>query len=244
MRWPKSASNTAARASRRPVRRPRTRSAPDAIDQHGDRPRSSPSRRSTVAATVERIWSVSGASGWPGRATTHSRTRTRSSRMRTETAEPPTSRRQAGPPRPTRATPGTSKRGQPDELGDDAPPDGQLRAAHEATPVRACIGGSRHRRGAAARAATAPGRPSDSAISAGTRVRAVVAATSQANADHPPLRPAVGDDDRAADAEQRRAADPLVVEDGPDPADRRAASAGRRAGRGGTARTRRATGRR
>ena len=32
-------------------------------------------------------------------------------------------------------------------------------------------------------------------------------------ADHPPLRPAVGDDHRALDPEQRRAADPLVVED-------------------------------
>ena len=38
VRWPKSASKTAARASRRPVRRPRTRSAPDTIDQDGDRP--------------------------------------------------------------------------------------------------------------------------------------------------------------------------------------------------------------
>jgi len=38
VRCPKSASKTAARASRRPVRRPRTRSAPDAIDQDGDRP--------------------------------------------------------------------------------------------------------------------------------------------------------------------------------------------------------------
>ena len=56
-------------------------------------------------------------------------------------------------------------------------------------------------------------------MSAGTPVRAVVAATSQANADHPPLRPAVGDDHGALDAKQRRAADPLVVEDAPDPGD-------------------------
>ena len=38
VRWPKSASKTAASASRRPVLRPRTRSAPDAIDQDRHRP--------------------------------------------------------------------------------------------------------------------------------------------------------------------------------------------------------------
>src|SRR5690349_23469863 len=38
VRWPKSASNTAASASRRPVRRPRWASASDAIDDDGDRP--------------------------------------------------------------------------------------------------------------------------------------------------------------------------------------------------------------
>src|SRR5512146_2164924 len=38
VRWPKSASKTAASASRRPVLRPRTRSAPDAIDEDRHRP--------------------------------------------------------------------------------------------------------------------------------------------------------------------------------------------------------------
>src|SRR6188472_3312340 len=42
VRWPKSASKIAARARRRPVRRPRTRSAPDAIDDDRDRPHFEP----------------------------------------------------------------------------------------------------------------------------------------------------------------------------------------------------------
>ena len=109
VRCPKSASKTAARASRRPVRRPRTRSGPDAIDQHGHRPELETEQ--TLHGGGDRRPDLAGQrrQGLAGRATSQSRTRTRSSWMRILTAGPENSPRQGGPPRPTRTTPGTSR---------------------------------------------------------------------------------------------------------------------------------------
>ncbi len=122
-----------------------------------------------VAATVERTWAASGWSGCPGRATTQRRTRTRSSRMRMR------DRRTAEPASPGRAAAsdagdaGHLEGGEPDELADDAPADGHFRSAHIVPPRSATAGMAPAPRSAA----------SESAMSAGTRVRAVVAATSQ-----------------------------------------------------------------
>ena len=62
--------------------------------------------------------------------------------------------------------PGDFEGGQPDELGDHLAPDGQLRPCHEAASEARCTGDDAN----------------DSAMRPGTFVRAVVAATSQANA--------------------------------------------------------------
>ena len=95
-------------------------------------------------------------------------------------------------------------------------PDRQLGPAHDTTS--AVVGSVRPAVAAAAawrRACSA----SASAISAGPASARSSPPTSQAKLDHPPLRPTMGDDHRPPDAEQRRAADPLVVEDVADPVD-------------------------
>ena len=120
---------------------------------------------------------------------------------------------------PAAADPGDARdleRGEPDELGDDAAADGQLGAAHEASsgrrprPARRrAVAGRRSRRPRGGRSARE--RLGDELRDA--RSGPSSPPTSTREADHPPLGPAVGDDHRALDAEQRRAADPLVVED-------------------------------
>ena len=123
MRWPKSASKTAASASRRPVRRPRCPISPRRHRRRPSRaPSSRPSSRSIVAPTAVRTWAASGSSAWPGRATMRRRTRTRSSWTATRTAGP---REPAAPRRAAAADArdaGDLERGQADELGDDAVP--------------------------------------------------------------------------------------------------------------------------
>ena len=109
VRWPKSASKIEASASLRPWRRPRRRSAPDAIDDDDEPPSSRPSSRSTVAATALRTWAVSETSGCPGRATSHTRTSTLSlcNRARTALRRAPASavRRARRAPRPAPPVP-------------------------------------------------------------------------------------------------------------------------------------------
>ena len=139
VRWPKSASKIAARASRRPVRAvPRTRSAPDAIDDDRDADSSSrPSSRSTVGARPRAgPAAVSGTSGLPGPGDDPDAGRwtpsSRSGRRRPAGEERRQARSAAPDPRDARDL----DRREPDHLGDHALPDGQLRSAHEAGPRR------------------------------------------------------------------------------------------------------------
>ncbi len=109
-----------------------------------------------MAATAVPTCLVSGPISWPGRATIQSRTRTRSSskrhRDRRPEEEPAHGRSAAADAHHARDL----ERGLADEFGDDPSPDRQFVSAHVASSASA------------------------SAMSAGTRVRAVVAATSQA----------------------------------------------------------------
>ena len=127
VRWPKSASKTAASASRRPVRRPRTRSAPDAIDQHGHRPELETEqsfdgrgdRRADLGR--ERCEGLSRAGHEPqpdedplvADADRDRRPAEPAAPRRTATSDPDDARDLEG--------------GESDELGDDAPADRQLR---------------------------------------------------------------------------------------------------------------------
>jgi hypothetical protein len=133
VRCPKSASNTAANASLRPVRRPRTRSAPDAIDQDGHRSEVQAEqpfhcrryRRPDLAC--ERPKLLAGAGHDPETdedaivADLHGNGR--------PTQDP-------APRGPTAPDPGNAwylERCQPDQFGDDAPPDRQFRPVHDAS---------------------------------------------------------------------------------------------------------------
>ena len=153
-------------------------------------PRSSPSRRSTVAATADRTWrgerperpGRAGRRSTAGRRRASSRTRTRHGAARRAAAAT------AGPPRPTRATPGTSKRGQPDQLGDDAAPTVSSGPLTRRSPRRAR---RRHRRASAASPAAACAA-SASAMSAGTRGPGRRRRDVAGEADHPPLAPGRG----------------------------------------------------
>ena len=188
-------------------------------------PRSSPSRRSTVAATAVRTWAVSGPSACPGRATMRRRT------SDAVVADPHADGRTGEPAAPGRAAvpdagdAGDLEGGQADELGDDALPDGQFRSAHVATSsLEARARGRRRAAVAASRLARGAARPiggqrfGDELRDARPRHRRGHLA---GVADHPPLGPAVGDDGGPLHAEQRRAADLLVVEHRADPADAR-----------------------
>src|SRR5687767_9450082 len=136
VRWPKSASKIAASASRRPVRRPRWRSASDTIDEdrHGaelqsEEPFDRGGNRGPdlCGQRCERL---------PG-------SRDDAQADDDPVVADPDADRGAGEP----AAPGGPsvadacdardlERGQADELGDDTLPDGQFRSAHVATPSR------------------------------------------------------------------------------------------------------------
>ena len=197
--------------SRRPVRRPRTRSAPDAIDQDGDGRRArgrAGARRSPRRSTGP--GAVSGTSGWPGRATIQTPdadavVAERGPRPRSADQPAPGAVRRGRParrPGPRSAASRTSSAMTPAPTVSSGRSRRVLRPAPAARPARRrrpAGGATRARRLAPARATrrSAPGR----------RVRAIVAATSHGVRDHPPPGPAVGDDHRPAHAEQRRPAD-------------------------------------
>ena len=249
VRWPNSASKTAARASRRPAR-----SADPVRPVPGRAATAPPGRRSSSAPTPSTITvtyasleieqALDGArdrgADLPGRAARghgpagrrcQTRTRTPSRRALDPTIDRPGAGRPPGgaAARPTRATPGISsaarriissmtRRGRRSARGRSSRASARRRSrpAASARAVAGTLPGDRRGRRRAAKA---------SAISSGhPRVRAMRRRDARPRvADHPPLRPAVGDDHRALDAEERRAAELLVVEDLPDPADARAA---------------------
>ncbi len=111
------------------------------------------------------------------------RTTTRSSRTRTLTAGPASQPRHDRAAVPDAGDARDLERGQADELGDHALSDGEFRSGHVATSSLGAgsIDVAATPADAASRVARlAPSAASDSAISSGTRVRAVVAVTSQA----------------------------------------------------------------
>ena len=178
-----------------------------------------PSRRSTVAPTADRTWRVSGTSAWPGRATIETSTWTpvaggadRRPRVRRGASARPGRRgRRGGRPGPRTRRAGPSRASTPlptvssGPLTRPTPGDG--------SSERVCRSASGAARGAPGRRRERLGDELRDA-GPGHRRRDV-----DAERDHPPPGPAVGDDHGAAHAEERRPAGALVVEDVADPAD-------------------------
>src|SRR6478735_8072638 len=131
---PKSASKTAESARRRPVRRPRTRSAPDTVDQHGHGTQVEPEqalhgrrdRRPDLGG--ERPDGLAGAGDDPDPDGDALLLDPDADRAATEQATP--RRAAAADPRDARHL----QCRQSDELADDRWPDRELVAAHEAIP--------------------------------------------------------------------------------------------------------------
>ena len=129
-----------------------------------------------MAPTADRTWRVSGTSAWPGRATTVTRTWTRSPAVSTATGADASNERQAGPAASDAEHARDLERGQADHLAHDVLADGQLGAAHE-TDSRLGLVGDGRALGDPTGALPAASPAKASAMRSGTRVRAIVAAT-------------------------------------------------------------------
>ena len=211
------------------------RSDADAVDEDGDRPGLEPSGRSTAAAIEVRTCpgelderlgraghdadrdpdgpSVGGSMliGRPGEPARARRVR------RGRPGQTPGTSRAASRTVASTTTRSTSRRG-PLTDGPRGQPCRPPRRAGR--PVRRLL--PRLRRPPARRAGGPwPRRGTHRRCACGISARAAAAADGDGVLDHPAARPAVGDDDRAADTEERRAAELLVVEDLADPADAR-----------------------
>ena len=249
VRWPNSASKSAASTSRRPRRcacdlldrdvcrgacsgpapgrRVTCRKPPTPSTTTVTSPSSRPSRRSTVAPDgLPDLRRQRRAVAWPGPGDDPDANRDPA----VGDAGP---HGRTGEPRKGSAAADLQnarhlERGQAHHLHDDGVADGQriLRVwlRDRAEPACGSLGPASQspiRRSCGGRRAAWPTELSAIRL-AGCWARAAAAPASTANSDHAPLRRPVGDQDHALDAEQRRRAHLLVVEDGPDAADRRA----------------------
>ena len=225
VRCPNSASKTAASASRRPARRLRTRSSlRRSASRPGGRQAPTPSTRTVTPPSSrpeqpdhggadgvadllgERHQALARAGDQPAA----SRGRARRGRGCAR-ASPPIASRQRGPPRPTRTTPGTSSAASRTVSRITPGPTESVdirRLPPRCRPRRPC---------------RVPGVRASPPSASRDPLRDALASRRGTHADgmldHAPLRAAVGDDHGAPDAQQRRAADHLVVEDRADPPD-------------------------
>ena len=223
VRWPNSASNTAASARRE---RPCGPASPRVAARRGQPP--TPSTRTVTEPSSRPEQSLDGRrdgvpdlrgerhQALPGRATSQTARRRGHRAHGRAPARRARGRASGGPPRPTRRTPGTSRAARRTVSRiTSVPTDSDAHVSQRSLPGR---------RPHPARRDDLPrasGMPSDSAICRVTWPRQSTAAASQAIPDHPPAGASVGDDAAPADAEQRRAAHDLVVERAPDPLDPR-----------------------